>query len=147
MEGILGGMESVASLLLKAPLLEGLEPRALSLIAAVSSRRQVEAGLAIYRKGDEADCLYVVDSGSVRLRLGDNNAELGPGESFGGMALLSDATRQRDAYATSDSELLAVQRDGFRDLIFLHKEIAYEVLWAAVQRLGPSCDANQLVWY
>ncbi len=137
----------LASSLNQAPLLGGLDARALSLIAAVSTVRHVEAGRSIYRDGDEANAMYIVEQGKVSIRRSDGDLELGSGDTFGGMALLNDTPRACDAYATSDCDLVKVDRAGFRDLLFLHKEIAYEVLWAAVQRLGPLCDPHKLVWY
>jgi CRP-like cAMP-binding protein len=60
---------------------------------------------------------------------------LGPGEVFGEMALLDESTRSADALAHERCRLLVISKDSFDDLLFLHKDLAYEVLWSSVRML------------
>jgi len=62
-------------------------------------------------------------------------AVLGPGQIFGEMALLDESPRSADARVHERCQLLAIPKDGFDDLLFLHKDLAYEVLWSIVRML------------
>ena len=62
-------------------------------------------------------------------------AVLGPGQIFGEMALLDDSPRSADAHVHERCRLLVIPKDGFDDLLFMHKELAFEVLWSTVRIL------------
>jgi CRP-like cAMP-binding protein len=62
-------------------------------------------------------------------------AVLGKGQIFGEMALLDEGPRSADAIAHETCRVLTVPRDGFDDLLYLNKELAYEVLWSIVRML------------
>jgi CRP-like cAMP-binding protein len=62
-------------------------------------------------------------------------AVLGAGSVFGEMALLDEAPRSADARVHEACRLLAIPKDAFEDLLYLHKELAYEVLWSIVRML------------
>ena len=63
-------------------------------------------------------------------------AVLGPGAVFGEMALLDEAPRSADARVHERCRLLVLPKDAFEDLLFLHKDLAYEVLWSGVRMLA-----------
>ena len=52
------------------------------------------------------------------------------------MSLLDDAPRSADAHVHERCRLLSIPRDAFEDLLFLHKDLAYEVLWGFVRTLS-----------
>jgi len=62
-------------------------------------------------------------------------AVLGPGEVFGEMALLDESPRSADARVHERCRVLAIPKDGFDDLLFMHKDLAFEVLWSMVRLL------------
>ena len=62
-------------------------------------------------------------------------AVLGAGEVFGEMSLLDETPRSADAKAHERCRLLIITKDAFDDLLFLHKDLAYEVLWSTVRIL------------
>lgn len=62
-------------------------------------------------------------------------AIVGPGDVFGEMALLDDWVRSADARVHERCRLLAIHRDAFEELLFVHKDLAYEVLWNVVRML------------
>jgi CRP-like cAMP-binding protein len=51
------------------------------------------------------------------------------------MALIDAAPRSADAKVHERCKLLALPKDAFEDLLFLHKDLAYEVLWSFVRML------------
>lgn len=128
--------------LAKVPLFEGLTKDALALIAQVTAEESYRSGDRIFQFGDPGDKLFIIVSGKVRISrevagLGEEAlAVLGPGDVFGEMALLDDASRSADALAHERCHLLVIKKDDFDDLLFFHKDLAYEVLWSSIRMLS-----------
>lgn len=80
----------------------------------------VKAGELVFRAGDPGDALYIVAHGSVEVLADDSQkilAELGNGQAFGEMALLSGGTRTASVRAKVDSELLSIDKSDFDKLL------------------------------
>ncbi|HAV23673.1 MAG TPA: protein kinase, partial [Bacteroidetes bacterium] len=81
------------------------------------------AGTVIFRQGEQGDALYFVDEGEVDICVPNQGsgqkrvALLGPGQSFGEMALLTGEPRTASAVALSDVELLKIDKEHFDELI------------------------------
>ena len=129
-------------LLAQVPLFVGLTPAALSLVAGVTSKETHKKGTKVFEHGDIGDKLYIILEGRVRISrevpgMGEEAlAILDPGAIFGEMALLDDTPRSADARVHERCELLAINRETFEDLLFLQKDLAYEVLWSMVRILS-----------
>lgn len=127
--------------LARVDLFAGLKPEALTLIAKVATEEMHAVGTKIFQHGDAGDKLYLILEGKVRISrdipgMGEEAlAVLGPGQVFGEMALLDESPRSADARVHERCRLLAIPKDGFDDLLFLHKDLAYEVLWSVVRML------------
>lgn len=125
----------------KIPLFAGLTPAALELISRVATEETHGLGTRLFQHGDPGDKLYVLLEGRVRISrdvpgMGEEAlAVLGPGAVFGEMALLDDAPRSADARVHERCRVLSIPKDAFEDLLFLHKDLAYEVLWSVVRML------------
>jgi CRP/FNR family transcriptional regulator, cyclic AMP receptor protein len=128
--------------LAKVPFFEGLTPEALAMIAQVTTDETHALGTRIFQYGDIGDKLFVILEGKVRISrevsgMGEEAlAILGPGEVFGEMALLDESPRSADARAHERCRLLVIAKDAFDDLLYLHKDLAYEVLWSCVRMLA-----------
>jgi CRP/FNR family transcriptional regulator, cyclic AMP receptor protein len=127
--------------LARVELFSGLKPAALELIAKVAGEETHALGTKIFQHGDAGDKLYLILEGKVRISrevpgMGEEAlAVLGPGQMFGEMALLDESPRSADARVHERCRLLAIPKDGFDDLLFLHKDLAYEVLWGIIRML------------
>ena len=127
--------------LAKIDLFAGLKPQAIELIAKVATEESHALGTKIFQHGDVGDKLYLILEGKVRISrdvpgMGEEAlAVLGPGQIFGEMALLDESPRSADARVHERCQLLVIPKDGFDDLLFLHKDLAYEVLWSIVRML------------
>ena len=125
----------------KVPLFQGLTKQALELISRVASEESHALGTKIFQHGDPGDKLYIILEGKVRISrdvpgMGEEAlAVLGPGSVFGEMSLLDEAPRSADARVHERCRLLTVPKDAFEDLLFLHKDLAYEVLWSVIRML------------
>ena len=51
------------------------------------------------------------------------------------VALVGDVSGSADALAHERCKLLVIAKDDFDDLLFLNKDLAYEVLWSSVRML------------
>nr|WP_153825160.1 cyclic nucleotide-binding domain-containing protein [Polyangium spumosum] len=111
------------------------------MISRVANEESHALGTKIFQHGDPGDKLYIILEGKVRISrevpgMGEEAlAVLGPGSVFGEMSLLDEAPRSADARVHERCRLLTVPKDAFEDLLFLHKDLAYEVLWSFVRML------------
>jgi CRP/FNR family transcriptional regulator, cyclic AMP receptor protein len=134
-------MEDRIDQLARVELFSGLKPQGIELIAKVSTEETHAVGTKIFQHGDAGDKLYLILEGKVRISrevpgMGEEAlAVLGPGQVFGEMALLDESARSADARVHERCRVLAIPKDGFDDLLFLHKDLAYEVLWSIVRML------------
>ncbi len=86
-------------------------------------------GSVIVREGEEADTLFVVASGrarAVKRGEGDEEVPLGtlhPGDTFGELGLLEDSTRSATVRASSEVEVLRLDRALFQALLKTHPEV------------------------
>ena len=128
--------------LAKVPFFDGLTAEALAMIAEVTTEEAYPYGTRIFQYGDPGDKLYIILEGKVRIfrEVGGMGEEalavLAAGEVFGEMSLLDESTRSAGALAHERCRLLVITKDAFDDLLFLHKDLAYEVLWSCVRMLA-----------
>src|SRR5262249_39158674 len=85
-------------------------------------REHFEAGEVVFREGDRGDWLYVILDGEVEVLKsipegGETRlTQLGPGECFGEIALVSDRPRSATVRSLTSVNLLAVDREAFHTL-------------------------------
>jgi CRP-like cAMP-binding protein len=73
-------------------------------VAELLVPQRYESGEAIFRSGDVASGLYFIESGTVRLiGDGDDFSELGRGDTFGELAVLSGKPHPNSAQATAET--------------------------------------------
>jgi CRP-like cAMP-binding protein len=98
--------------------------------------RLVKAGGTIFREGEEADELFVIKSGEVRIQLGNRTiSELHANDIFGEMALIDNEPRSASAIAVSDVELVPVSEKQFLFLVSQTPYFALKVMRVLAQRL------------
>ncbi len=119
--------ESAADFLARVPIFSGVDPRLRAQLAATMRTRRVEAGEWLFREGDEADALFVVRAG--RLEVVDEAAdvvirELGRGDETGELALLTGSPRSASVRAVRTSDVVAVDRDAFDEVLRSSPELS-----------------------
>lgn len=98
-------------------------------LAALLEGATVDAGQAVFTRGEMADCMYVVVVGRVKiLQRAQVSRVYGPGEAFGGLALLEAQPRDRSAVALEPCLLLKLDQAGFRLVMEDHVELALDVM-------------------
>ena len=131
----------VVDLLAKIHIFAGLQPAYLRRIAAVGTREQYPTGSAVFTEGSEGDKMYLILSGAVRISrqvpgMGEEAlAVLRAGNYFGEMSLIDESPRSADAKAHESCELLVLKKDDLEDLLFVDRDLAYDLLWNFVRTL------------
>ena len=135
-------MEDVQAALGTIHLFRGLTERGLERIAAIAVEETHARNTLVFREGDSGQKLYLILEGKVRISrnlagMGEEAlAILGPGDAFGEMSLIDDTPRSADAHVHERCRLLVITREAFEDLLFIHKDLAYEILWNFVRILS-----------
>ena len=131
----------VAELLARIHIFAGLQPAYLRRIAAVGLREHHAAGATVFSEGTAGDRMYLILSGAVRISrqvpgMGEEAlAVLRAGNYFGEMSLVDDSPRSADAKAHESTELLVLKKDDLEDLLFVDRDLAYDLLWNFVRTL------------
>jgi CRP/FNR family transcriptional regulator, cyclic AMP receptor protein len=95
-----------------------------------------DTGKVIMREGDAGICMYVVVTGRVAIAIRDKIVEMvGPGGTFGEMALVDQSPRTAKAGATTDVELLSVNRKALLEVIKAQPAFGVALLRAVAERL------------
>jgi CRP-like cAMP-binding protein len=126
----------IIRLLSQGELLRHLPAEDIGEILPLVEQRSLAPGEVVFRAGEEGDALYIVARGKVDVVEGGGAdchslAELGPGQAFGEMALLSGAPRTATIQAAVATDLLVIKRDDFNWLMSRDSQLA-----AAAQRLS-----------
>lgn len=135
-------MASTAEALGRIDMFRGLAPAGLERVASIATEESHPLGHILFREGDVGDRLYLVSEGKVRISrqvagMGEEAlAVLGPGAAFGEMALIDEVPRSADAIIHERAKLVVLSKDAMQDLLFLHKDLAYEILWNIVRILS-----------
>jgi len=120
---------------------EPLSDQALQSIAAAVKVHFYSKGEAILRHGAVGDSMFIIHSGSVGIRLPDDSmtgwhqvANLGPGEFFGEMALLTGEMRTADVVAMTDVVALEIGKDSLQPILATHADLAQAISHHILER-------------
>jgi len=119
----------------------GLEPRCLVRVAEATRILSFPAGRCLFRQSDEADGLYIVIEGLVRIHLAHVDgreftlALLEPGDVIGEIALLDGRPRTATATALELTRTAFVSRLHFQRLVADFPQIAQHVILVLCDRL------------
>ena len=94
------------------PLFEKLPLGAIGKINSKLHAALLPAGKTIITKGDNADAMYIIEFGSVKVELSDTII-LGPGDYFGERGLLKNEVRNASITSTQEVKLLKLKKKTF----------------------------------
>ena len=116
-------------------LFQDLSGQALETIAGFAAPASFEEGGSIYQLGDDANDLYLLESGRVRFSIGVGNRPDGsgslilPGKVFGWVALLQGNPRRvATASCLEDSTLSVIPGQALLDYFETDKTVGYFVM-------------------
>ena len=97
----------------------------------------VPAGSVVITQGESGDRFYAIVQGAVEVLVdGSPLTTLGPGGSFGEIALIRDVPRTATVVTTTESRLLALDRDEFLRAIVGHEDTSDAAYGLATERLN-----------
>jgi CRP/FNR family transcriptional regulator, cyclic AMP receptor protein len=78
----------------------------------------VAPGGNVFIKGEAGDCMYIVQSGTIDMVIGDTVIEtIGPNEALGFMSMIDDLPRSSTARAREACELSLIDARTFRVMV------------------------------
>ena len=140
--------EKAVELLSKISLFSALQPSYLRRIANLGIEEDYPTNALIFKEGAPGDKMYLILSGAVRISrqvpgMGEEAlAVLRAGTHFGEMALIDDFPRSADARAHEACKLFVVRKEDMEDLLFVDRDLAYELLWNFVRTLSRRLRAT-----
>ena len=132
-------MKGHVDALRRVPLLSDLDEAELEGIAAAASEVAFPAGQVLTQPGATGSGMFFIVEGTAVVNTKRDEVELGPGQFFGELALMSsDATRTARVQAKTPLRCLALDRASFRKLIAEHPDVAAALLEVALGRLAEN---------
>jgi len=125
-----------AAALQSIPLFAGLSDAARLRIVEIAGELEASAGQLLVQPRTEGSGMFVVEEGTVVVERDGRLIELGVGQFFGELALLTDTQRTARVRAKTDARLLAIGRPEFRALLESEPKIALGMLEVLAQRLA-----------
>lgn len=105
-------------------------------------RRTIKAGETLFRKGDEAEAVYFVVSGSLKLQ--EINVDALPGAVVGELGMLApDQKRTQTAVCAEDAVLLEISYEKIKELYYQNPEFGFYFLKLASSRLFDNIERLQ----
>ncbi len=140
--------KSTAEVLAQIDIFAGLPPVHLSRVVDIGLEEEHARGATVFSEGDAGDRFYLILAGAVRITrfvagMGEEAlAVLRAGAYFGEMSLIDSAPRSATAIAHESSRLFVVNRADLEDLLFVDRDLAYELLWNFVRTLSRRLRAT-----
>ncbi len=110
--------------LLQAFMFNALDDKDFEIVVDAIEEVKVKAGDTIIKEGDEGDCMFVVETGTLKCtKHFKGNAEptflknFSPGEGFGELALLYNAPRAATITADTDAHCWSLDRNTFNHIV------------------------------
>ncbi|MDR2191588.1 MAG: cyclic nucleotide-binding domain-containing protein [Endomicrobium sp.] len=112
----------------KVALFSGLSDKALRKIALILFKKTYIAGERIYKEKQEAEVLYLVKEGQVKISGLGNEKIIGQGSFFGEISLFKDRKHDSSAIAAQNCELYLVYRVKFDDMVEDDAKIGLKIM-------------------
>jgi len=116
------------------PMFKQLDNEELENLASSVDQVTYKAGETVFHERDHGDALYVVESGSIRIWVRDEDvqeitlSELRPGEFFGELSVFDGGERSANATAIEETVLHRLSRDDFQQFLLKYPSAAVDVI-------------------
>jgi hypothetical protein len=118
------------------PLFAGLRPEQVEKVAQLFKERRFAAGDTVIREGSGGAAFFLIDDGEAIVSVrGEERARLGPGDSFGELAMIDEGERSATVTAATELVCWGLTYWDFRPLIENNGAIGWNLLQALAKRL------------
>lgn len=122
----------------QVPLFAGCSKRELAAIAKIADEVDLAEGKELIREGARGSEFFVLLEGTVEARKGNRKLRtMGPGDSFGEIALIARTPRTATVVAKTPVRVLVVTDRSFKTLLEGMPQIQLKVLQVLAERLAP----------
>lgn len=134
--------EDKTKILGRVPLFAGMPKEALSALAEITGTRSLRAKEELFHKGDEANELYVVVSGHLKITTTSEDGNdlmfgvAGEGEVCGEIALLTRWPRTATVGALGATSLLSISRRHLHELLHERPQVGIDLLSVVATRVA-----------
>jgi CRP-like cAMP-binding protein len=140
--------KSTIEILAQIDLFSGLGQTHLRRVVDIGVEEIYKTGATIFGEGSPGDKFYLIVEGAVRISrfvpgMGEEAlAVLRAANYFGEMSLIDDLPRAATAVCHEKCRLFVVNRRDLEDLLFVDRDLAYELLWNWVRTLSRRLRAT-----
>ncbi len=136
-------------------LLNGLSPAEADQVLALGSRRAVSSGSSLFRLGDAAECLFLIERGRIRLSFpmlvrGKEEEvffeEKAPGETVGWSAMVPPYRFTLSAMAPLDAAVIALPREALLAFFDRAPETGRRIAFNLAILVGKRLQLVQAMW-
>ena len=136
-------------------LLNGLSSAEAEQILELGTRQIVPSGTFLFRLGDTADRLFLIERGGIRLTLpmqirGQEQdvlvEERSPGQTVGWSALIPPYRFTLSATASPDTEVIALPRESLREYIAANPAAGCKIALNLAVVIGHRLQLFQTIW-
>jgi CRP-like cAMP-binding protein len=139
------------AVLRKHPIFCDLDPEALDQLCRYAKYSTLKRGTTIVSKGDPGNSLIAVISGTVKISVSSPDGRsailnlIGPGETFGEIAVLDGLARTADATANTNCEIYVIDRREFLPFVRSQPALAMKFIELLCTRLRWTSDQVEQV--
>lgn len=115
-------------------LFEHLSEEDLETLESLAVTRSYPKNTVLINEGDQANAMYFIDSGKVRVFVSDDQGKelilntMGEGEYFGELSLLDDEKRSASVITTEKATFSIIYKEDFTDAIVKNPNLALSLL-------------------
>jgi pyruvate,water dikinase len=125
------------------PLFAGLAPEQVEEVARLFKERRFAAGETVIHEGSGGAAFFLIDGGEAIVSVrGEERARLGPGDSFGELAMIDEGARSATITASTDLVCWGLTYWDFRPLVESNGAIGWNLLQTLVKRLRAAEHAG-----
>ncbi len=140
--------KSTLEILQGIDLFKGLATAHLQRVIDIGEEKTYRKNDTVFSEGDVGDKFYVILDGAIRISrmvpgMGEEAlAVLKTSAYFGEMSLIDDEARSATALVHETTTLFEIARRDLEDLLFVDRDLAYELLWNFVRTLSRRLRAT-----
>jgi CRP-like cAMP-binding protein len=122
----------------RVPLFADLDDDELAQVALLFKERHFKAGETVVMEGSDGAAFFLIESGAASVAVrGTERGNLGPGDHFGEIALLTGSERTATIVAQSELHCYGMTTWDFKPLVETNPGIAWKLLQSMASKLNP----------